>query len=275
MDLKEIHNALICEIQEALLYVAAGYPVARIGREIEMLSEYFQVLGICHILEFADQERLRENLVRSGFARRYFLRKSREDGNDKDARLALGRTEAFLCGLAAGNLKLAREIADLSINTWHPDWEYEDDFCYYLFLHRFVQEEAPVRAELADLLLKFEKVLEGGRSPRLDVCKALFARNDDALRAALTALMEQRDEEMIEARERNLERDPAACVCWARSFVSIEGLALLRVAELAGMSPLEPGEELPLCPTLAMLPISDKDYLDMFTNIENELARGR
>jgi len=64
-------------------------------------------------------------------------------------------------------------------------------------------------------------------------------------------------------------------VCWARSFVSVEGLALLRVAELRGMVPLEAGEELRLCPELAMLPVGDRDYLDMFVTIERELARGR
>jgi hypothetical protein len=275
MDAHEIHAGLVAEIKDALTYVAVGYPIRELGGELERLSEYFQALGVAHLLESTDQERFRENLVRSGHGRRYFLRKSHEENNNGDSRLALGRTEAFLCVLAAGNLNLAREIANLSVNTWHPDWEYEDDFCYFLFLHRFVQEEAKARAELADLLSKFEKALEGGRSPRLDVCKALFTGDNDALRAALSALMEQRNEEMVEARERNLERDPTACVCWARSFVSIEGLALLRVAELAGMSPLEPGEELPLCPALAMLPLSDKDYLDMFTSIETELARGR
>jgi immunity protein 49 of polymorphic toxin system len=276
MDASEVHKELVPEIKDMLTCLAVGYPIRELGDELERLSEYFQALGIAYLLESADQERFGENLVRSGHARRYFLRKSREENNDQDRRLALGRTEAFLDALAAGHLGLAREIADLSIDTWHPDWEYEDDFCYYLFLHRMVRANAAVgRADLSVLLTGFEKALEDGDSPRLDVCKALVDRDTNALRAALTLLMENRNQEMEKARERNIERDPAECVCWARSFISIEGLALLRVAELTGMVPLEPGEELQLCPGMAMLPVRDRDYLDMFVSIEQELARDR
>jgi immunity protein 49 of polymorphic toxin system len=276
MDAREIRDGLVPEIKEMLAYVAVGYPIRELGAEIESLSAFFQALGIAYLLENSDQERFRENLVRSGHARRYFLRKSREENNDADSRLALGRTEAFLDALAAGHLGMARGIADLSIETWYPDWEYEDDFCYYLFLHRVVQAGgAAGLADLRDILARFEKALEDGESPRLDACKALLDRDTDALRAALTVLMEQRNKEMEQARGRNMELDPTACICWARSFVSIEGLALLRVAEITGIAPLEPGEELQLCPELAMLSVGDRDYLDMLVSIEQELARGR
>jgi hypothetical protein len=171
---------------------------------------------------------------------------------------------------------LAREIVDLSTETWRQDWEYEDDFSYYLFLHRCVRAgTAAAEASLRDILATFEKVLEGGKSPRLDACKALLDRDSGALRAALTSLMELRSNEAEAACGRNQELDPTAGICWARRFVSIEGLALLRVAELGGMTPLEPGEELQLCPALAMLPTGDLQYLDMFAAIESELARGR
>jgi len=276
MDAREIHDGLVPEIKELLTFVAVGYSIRELGDELEKLSEYFQALGIAYLLENADQDRFRENLVRSGHARRYFLRKSREDNNAEDRRLALGRTEAFLDVLAAGQLRLAREIVDLSIEAWHPDWEYEDDFSYYLFLHRLVRANPDATEEnLREILATFARALEDGESPRLDVCKAFLDRDTNSLREALVRLMEVRDKEMEKARGRNQEPDPPACVCWARSFVSIEGLALLRVAELIGMTPLEPGEELQLCPGLAMLPVGDRDYLDMLTSIEQELARGR
>ena len=275
MDPREIHEALVPEIKEALLYVAAGYPIRRIGQELEALSEYFQALGICHILETVDLDQFRENLVRSAYARRYFLRKSREERNDADLRLALGRTEAFLDAVAAHHLSLAREIATLSIDTWRPSWEYEDDFCYYFFLQHLILRDPAVESELRDILIRFDKVVGKGDSPRLDICRALLNRNGDAFHASLVALMEQRREELQNLLERMLEPDPKTCVCWARSFVSIEGLALLRIAELQGITPVEPGEELPLCPSLALLPVSDRDYIDMFEGIERELGRGR
>lgn len=275
MDPKEIHEVLVPEIKEALLYVAAGYPIRRIGQELEALSEYFQALGICHILETVDFDQFRENLVRSAYARRYFLRKSREESNDADLRLALGRTEAFLDAVAAHHLSLAREIAALSIDTWRPAWEYEEDFCYYLFLqHLILGRDSAAESELHDILIRFDQAVDKGDSPRLDICRALLNRDGDGFHASLITLMEQRREELQNLLERMLEPDPKTCVCWARSFVSIEGLALLRMGALQGIAP-EPDEELPLCPSLAILSISDRDYVDMFEGIERELARGR
>src|SRR5215813_3349285 len=109
MDASEIRDELVPEIKEMLAFVAAGYPIRELGDELEKLSEYFQALGIAYLLEYADQDRFRENLVRSGHARRYFLRKLLEENNVNDHRLALGRTEAFLDALAAGEVGLARE----------------------------------------------------------------------------------------------------------------------------------------------------------------------
>ncbi len=200
MDAREIHDGLVPEIKEMLAFVAVGYPVRELGDQLEKLSEYFQALGIAYLLEYADQDRFRENLVRSGHARRYFLRKSREENNPEDRRLALGRTEALLDVLAAGHLGLAREIVDLSIETWHPDWEYEDDFSYYLFLHRLVQANPDATdANLREILATFERALEDGESPRLDVCQALLDRDTASLREALTRLMQERDKEMEKA----------------------------------------------------------------------------
>ena|ERR1700685_9174 len=276
MDANEIHDGLVPEIKDALAYVAVGYPIREIGDELEKLSAYFQALGISYLLGSADQERFRENLVRSAHSRRYFLRKSREEHNHDDRRLALARTEAVLDALAAGHIALARQIVDLSIDTWRPDWEYEDDFCYFLFLHRLLEQNGAANLHpLPDLLTRFEKALQGGDSPRLRVCKSLLDRDANSTRQALTDLMERRNDELEEERGRNLERDAAACVCWARSSVSTEGLALLRVAEFLGLTPLEAGEELQLCPGLAVLPTGDQDYLDMFATIERELTRGR
>jgi hypothetical protein len=274
MDAREIRKELVPEIKELLAYVAVGYPVRELGAELERLSAYFQALGIAYLLENADRERFRENLVWSAHSRRYFLRKSRDESNYEDRHHALGRTEAFFDALAAGHLGLAREIADLSIETWRADWEYEDDFCYYLFWHGVVRGGSTAgQVGLRDILTKFKKALEGGDSPRLDACKAVLEGNNAEFRAALSALMEERNKEMESARERNLELDPAAAVCWARGFVSIEGLALLRVAEVRGMMAVEPGEELQLCPGLAMLSVDKRESLDMFTRIE--LARSR
>jgi hypothetical protein len=276
MDPREIRDRLVPEIQDALMNVAAGYAIRDLGEELEKLSEWLQAVGISYLLTAGDQERFRESLVRSAHARRYFLRKSRDTGNDQDPRLALGRTEAFLDALAAGHLALANEIGDLSGDVWHANWEYEDDFYYYLFLHRILpSNNAAGRASLFELLTRFERALQGADAPRLDVCKALFDRDNGSLREAIHLLMEARKTEMRKAWQRNLERDADACVYWARGLVSIEGLAVLRIAEVTGLAPLGLDEEEELCPWLAIVPVVDHEYVDIFSDIEAELLRSR
>jgi hypothetical protein len=270
MDPRSVHNELVAEIKEELLFVA-GYPATEIGDVFERLSEYFQALGICHILETADPDQFRENLVRSGYARRYFLNNSREQGHTNDRHLALSRTEAFLDSLAAGQLTLAREIAELSIEKWESTWEYEDDFCFFHFLHQITRAPDDLKNPiLRGTLSRFEAALEGGESLRLDACNALLRRKAEECETAISGLMEEREESLNGRRERMLERDISVCAFWPRSFVSIEGLALLRIADLLG---IHVEGDVPLCPEVARLGLTDRSYQDIF--LEIELARPR
>jgi hypothetical protein len=274
MELRTIHDTMLAEIKEASLFIAAGYSVSEISEQFELLCDYFQTLGICHFLEQIDQRQFEENLVRSGYARRYYLRKSRESGNTSDPSLALGRTQAFLDSVAAGNLSLAREIAHLSIQIWHPEWEYEDDFCYYLFLHRAVEADPPVAtAEMTALLRRFEGALAGGRSPRLKLCQGLIQGDSERFRSGLLDLMTSQRAELLSLLER-LEPCPQTYVQYVRSLISIEGLALLRIAEEWGLQPRQEGEDLPVCPDLAVLRGAPGNYYDIFQGIEHELAIG-
>ena len=263
MDLADVHSELVVEAQQSLGVVIANDAVGRIGYVFDDLSTYFQGLGICHLLEFADTEQFRENLVRSGHARRYFLRKSREQGNTDDRHLALSRTEAFLDAVVAVDLALARDIARLSIDRWEPAWEYEDDYCYYRFLHTIVlaPDEAPTEA-LDALLDRFEGVLEGGTSARLDACKALLHQDEVAFDDALEMLMEETQQAHDEKRELVETYD---FPFWPRSFVSIEGLALLKVADLLGVPARD---AFPLCPNLGRLASPGRPVFDLFAEIE-------
>ena len=275
MSPKQIHDTLLAEVKDAVLILAGGYPIAALGETLENFSNYFQGLAISYLLRDADLNQFTAYLTRSGFARRYFLRRSAQDGNTGDARLALGRTEAFFDALAAGQMALAREIAGLSGDTWRSDWEYEDDFCYYLFLHRIVSGLDPAEEpRLREILDRFETALEGGESSRLDVCRAILGRDGEAFRKGLFALMEQQQEELLPLREQMQQVEPAGCVCWARSFVSIEGFALMRLAELSGLPRQEPDEEPPLCPALGRIEVASTAYEDFFQGIERELAKG-
>jgi hypothetical protein len=267
MDLHEVHQQLIGEIREQLFFLTAGYPMTKTGANLESLSELFQALGICHLLTQLDADQFRENLVRSGHARRYFLRKSREELNINDHRLALSRSDAFLSTVAAGDMALAYDIADLSFEEWHTDWEYEDDYCYFLFLHDCVRRARGMETPDPLLLVKrFAGICAGEAAPRLEVCRALVSGDADKFGDALTAVMNAR-QELIDLKRPTVA--DSEIVFWPQSYVSMEGLALIKLAGLAG---LRVGGDFPLCPPEGQLATQENNFVDFFAALDEALA---
>ncbi len=270
MDPRDVRELIVEDIHEKMFFLTAGYPMADTGDKFESLSELFQGLAICHLLVEANVDKFRENLVRSGHARRYFLRKSQEEGNNHDRHLALSRSEAFLDSVVAGDLGLARDIVRLSSEVWEKNWEYEDDFCFFLFLHTIVKNLDPFPAlELRTILERFEQSLEGGFSTRLDVCKALVSQDEEEFANTLHVLLEEKQEQIDNERSSIMEDQ---FLFWPRSVVFVEGLALLKIAEIVGM---QIDEEFPLCPQEARFPTVDKQYVDLFADLEHALAADR
>jgi hypothetical protein len=265
VDLADVHEELVDEIRDGLGYLVDAPTVAPLGDVFDTLILQLEGLGLCHLLDLADEGRFRENLVRAGHARRFYLRRSRLEHNDDDRHLALSRTRAVLDALVAGALPVARDVAALSGDAWHPDWEYEDDFCFYLLVHSIVKQPDPFPTpEARAIVARFERSVEGGASPHLDVSRALIARDAVAFRRALVTLLEAEAEQIKADRSSPavLERD---ILYWPKSRVSIDGLALLKIAELLGLS--VPGE-LPLCPRPARLAWTGAGFHDLFEEIE-------
>lgn len=270
MDLRDVIGNIIPEIQMHMSFLTAEYPMKDCGDVFERLSELYHGLGICYLLITADTNKFRENLIHSGQARRYFLRKSQEQGNVRNRHLALSRSEAFLDSVVAGDLNLASDIARLSSEIWEGNWEYEDDFCFFLFLHVIVKKSAALPlSELQRILEQFEKSLEGGDSMRLDVCKALLMKDKKKFIVALQHLLEEKQEKLGEERPLVME---SRFLYWPSSFVCVEGLALLKVAELIC---IQIDDEFALCPSEARQPAKGNKYRDLFMDLERALAADR
>ena len=270
MDLRDVQPLLVDEIRDQMFFLTADYPMSESGAVFEGLSDLFEGLGICHLLTRLDEGQFRENLLRSGHARRHYLRKSREQNNIDDHRLALSRCDGFLAALAAGDVSLAFDIASLSTAAWRPAWEYEDDYCYFLFLYGLVRQARGAETSNQETIIdRFQEVLEGHSASRLEICRALSRADGELFAEALQALMESKQEECDGKRASVPDTD---LTFWPRSFVSVEGLALLNVAKLANV-PVH--REFSLCPPEGRLAAKESSSEDLFEQLEEALAMDR
>jgi hypothetical protein len=140
MDLHQAEPLLVHETRMKMASLATLAPIKSKAQTLRDISRLFQAVAICKLLIHADTSAFRENLVRSAHARLYYLRHVKSEGADDDRFQGLSRTQAVFDAIVAGSPELAREIANLSTDQWHRGWEYEDDFCYYSFVHRLLVE---------------------------------------------------------------------------------------------------------------------------------------
>ena len=248
MDLIQVLRLLTDDTRQTLASLAYNGPIANKGASLRQLSALFQGLAICTLLVDADVGRFRANLVRGAHARRYHLRKAHDERGVDDRFLGLSKTDAVFDAVVAGAPELVQEITRLSTDTWHPAWEYEDDYCYLSFVHCMLTQ----RGFLADsasaaLLLRFDRALEGQRSTRLGLCRTLRESDGPAFREAFESFLHER-KVGLDARRSRITEYTAQALFWPQSFVSVEALAWLAFARGAGL-PMD--DDFLFCPRAA------------------------
>lgn len=268
MDLGKVQPLLLQDMRSSMASLLARAPIAEKAESLRDISRLMQAIAICKLIHEADVVAYRQYLIRGGQARRYYLRKSREENNVDDRFLGLSRVESIFDTLAAGDVQLFRDIAALSIDRWHRGWEYEDDFCYYLFVQRVVATPGFLQSpEAGALLAQFRKAIEDQPSPRLALCQALHDRSLDDFRAALEKLL-QLHADYYEAKRPTITEYSAQAIFWPRSFVCIEALAWLFVGNRLGL-PL--ADQFQFCPELARPDFAPIVVEDLFESLDQVL----
>ena len=136
----------------------------------------------------------------------------------------------------------------LSPRSHFQDVEYEDDFLFFHFLHRVIAEPEDTN-ELNRIVGRWEVVLEGGTSGYLDVCRTLLPGNGDDFEAGFDSLLQSRWRQLKEYREAvGYDQEMFA----VEGKVFIEGLAVLRIAEMKGCAT---SSEYRLIPDIAKVPL--------------------
>lgn len=180
----------------------------------------------------------------------------------------LSQCDPFFDAVGSGDFETAAEIARRSRRPWMQGEEYEEDFLFVDFLMQHFFLDAPV-STCEELLARYERALQGAEDIRLDICKALLGADSEAFNAALMQYLSDRKDAQEKRRETMVipEEENAT-----GSHFSVEGLALVRLAERTG---LETEEEYLFIPSIARGASPHALKPDAWKHIELEAAHSQ
>jgi hypothetical protein len=237
---------------ETAFWMAGVYspevPANQLGEMAAEVSVKLRAIAAFHLLRPGKTNSFYHNLIRSGMVRRQYLRRVLDAGLLEDHFRGSGHYLPFCDAIVAGDFPLVENIVDLSPAEFLAGHEYEDDYCYAQVLHGLAtgrNQRGP------ELLARFERYLEGETSARYSVAKALLERDQSAFDAAFPELLATREREIAADIKRG-QIESAHIVAFRRLF--IEGLAVLRLAERAGLTT---EDEYLFCPSLARVPMTE------------------
>ena len=220
---------------------------SELGPLCEELYVFYRTAGIAALLLDLDIDRFYHMLIRSGLIRVFLLQKSTQEDKKLSRFCKLTKVNGFFDSVAANRFDVAEKITVLSPQKWIERYEYEDDYCYILFLHNMIRGGEKSLKE--KIIYRFEKILEGESSPKYDVCYALFKQDNQYFDDAFSDLIDLWTDE-IEFQKKSISRNEVEFA--AARHIYIEGLALLRIAEMVG---IETQDEYQYCPKEARLPM--------------------
>ncbi|WP_224363360.1 Imm49 family immunity protein [Hyalangium versicolor] len=164
----------------------------------------------------------------------------------------------LLAALAAGNFPQADAIVSVSTTTWqHVEVrEYEDEFLWAVILQSLARAKPAPASTLEPLIARLEKVSKKEYGSRCALARAMLAQDADAFAQAFSATrLDYEIQTEKAAKEFGTPVTPFA----PHRFLWLEGLALLRLAERAGLV-LEDADYR-YCPPLARVPMTAR-YAD-------------
>ncbi|NOZ52462.1 MAG: hypothetical protein GXP08_04860 [Gammaproteobacteria bacterium] len=228
-DLEILVENATDEIQDIVEEIDDGDDFeAQLGQLIsDLCTRYRRRAAACFFLE-ADTGAFYRDLFKSAQAFLYFLKRASEDSAIDRYPLTTGRSAPFFDAIAGQNMALARAIAQHSPQTFADGDEYEDDFFYYHFLMRLYFFETD-KKELTSILGQLSSAVTQESTYKAGICKALLGKDSEGFNENLSTLLLAHQGTYDRYREQEIEQDDIIDV---ESNISIEGLALIRLAEI-------------------------------------------
>lgn len=247
MDLETVQDNSRSILRDALGIISVQGVAERSGKAYAVSALMYHRLALCELLSEARADRFQALLCKSALTRLHLLRLAASGRSFLPLTTCASKNISFVDAVTAGQLGLSTELARLTPDRHEPRCEYEDDFLLHRFMHKHLLHlHAGEAHDLPALLERWAKVVEGEHAPYLEVCRALLKRDADGFHEALLSLIEDHRHRLREkgAYSEETRRTDGA--------VFMDGLALLRLAELSG---LPTQREYPNIPHLARLPV--------------------
>ena len=208
------------------------YPLEQLGAVTQDVTAKLRTAAIIVLLTKGDSDSWFHNLIRSGRCRQAYLQRLASAGIVNDHHQASARLGPFLDAVAASQFSVARQIAALSPAQWLRGHEYEEDYLYAQALHELIASRSDA-ASIASLLERMASVLAGKPDARLDVVRAMAARDQAGFEASFERLLAERSARIEAEKARHRIEEPQMV---ADRQVFVDGLALLQIATRLGLA---------------------------------------
>ncbi|WP_160174301.1 Imm49 family immunity protein [Archangium violaceum] len=186
----------------------------------------FRAAGIATLFLGGEPSAFQQLLQCSGRAFAHFLSTVTPPGP------LTSKAQPFFDAVAAGDFEGASQIAHRSRRTWAQGEEYEEDYLFVTFCMQYFTSEAE-RTPGEALLQRYEAALQSSEDLRLPACQALRQGDSRAFNEAMRLFLAERGTRMDDRRMRAaLSVEEAA----TEAALAVEGLALVRLAERAGLA---------------------------------------
>lgn len=248
--LETVRDDSLFGLEETLRAIQRSDSLEQSGQAYVVAATCHRRLALCALLVDARPDRFSAHLCHSAHARLHFLRLVARGHGAEPRFLCATQEFSFVDALAAGQPDLAMEIARLAARRHDAAFEYEDDFLLHHFLHQLLLTvRGAGSADLRALLERWEAVLEGGSDTSLDACRALLHQQAQAFDEALQATVDAR---LLKFQKLPRDSGPNDELRKTEGVMFMNGLAMLRLAELLGM---DTRREYSTLPSLARIPV--------------------
>jgi hypothetical protein len=239
--LRDLRDGAAETLEATLEAFAPGAPRERLIEDVQAICRALHTTGVSMLLVEGKPQEYFLDLCRAAENWRRLLEHLR--GRELEAPPASYLAPLY-GAMAAGEWELARGVAVAVATRWQPGEEYEDDFDWAALIHRCVAGAG--QAQLAPYVGSLRRSGQEAYGERLEVLQAIWSGDREAFLAAFRAVLAVHGEDMEEAVQSfntgKLDLAPYR-------FVWLEGLALLRLAEEAGLE--TSSERFLYCPPLA------------------------